>query len=143
MALKTGFAVLALGMMLLGSTAAQAKDDSNEKGRFSQQHRHDNRGGNFGVRVDARRHPGPAPVAPRNARGRYELQTVNRWVQGRYERVWVPEVCSERGNRRARVTRCTGGFYEQRWIPARYEPVQEWVWVTFAPGRVHVASAIR
>ncbi|ABF91255.1 hypothetical protein MXAN_6880 [Myxococcus xanthus DK 1622] len=142
MALKTGFAVLAFGMMFLGSTAAHAKDD-NEKSRFSQQHRHDGRGGNFGVHVDARRHPGPAPLPPPHARGRYELQTVNRWVQGRYEQVWVPEVCRERNNRRSRVTRCTGGFYEQRWVPARYEPVQEWVWVTYAPGRVHVASAGR
>ncbi|GHG80104.1 hypothetical protein [Comamonas sp. JC664] len=138
-ALKTVFAVMAFGMLFLGSTAAHARDD-HEKSRHSQQHRHDGRGGDFGVHVDVRRHPGPAPRPPAHARGRYELQTVNRYVEGRYERVWVPEVCSERNNRRSRVTRCTGGFYEQRWVPARYEPVQEWVWVSYGPGRVHVAS---
>ena len=62
--------------------------------------------------------------------GRYELQVVNRWVEGYYQQVWVPEVCKEKNRRHSRVTKCTGGFHEQQWVPGRYEQVQEWVWVT-------------
>lgn len=69
------------------------------------------------------RPPRPWP----NHHGRYELQTVQRWVPGRYESVWVPESCRFRP--RLGRTVCQGGFYDQRWVPGHYETVQEWVWV--------------
>jgi hypothetical protein len=107
-------------------------------------------GGNGYVEVhvhgSACRHgPEPRPP-PRAPRGRYELQTVNRYVEGRRERVWVPEVCEERHRRRSRVTKCTGGYYDERWVPARYEQVQEWVWVPYghhggwSGNRAHAAT---
>ena len=167
MALKTGIASLVLGTLLFGSTAALAEDgnvrdwanqeaarrqsgDNNYRDDRRDRHndRDDRRGGGYvevHVHGDACRH-GPAPLPPPKARGRYELQTVNRYVEGRHERVWVPEVCKERHNRRSRVTKCTGGFYEQRWVPARYEQVQEWVWVSHGHNggwngnRTHAAS---
>ncbi|MCP3139827.1 hypothetical protein [Pyxidicoccus xibeiensis] len=160
MALKIGFAVLTLGTMLLGSTAAQAEEKKGVNDWAHQEaerrggNHHDDRGHGGGngyghvevhVHRDDCRH-GPAPLPPPRARGRYELQTVNRWVEGRHERVWVPEVCEERHRRRSRVTRCTGGFYENRWVPARYEQVQEWVWVSYGrdggyrSNRTHAAS---
>ncbi len=77
-----------------------------------------------------RHDPAPQPP-PRAPRGRYELQTVSRWEEGRYERVWVPEVCKEKYRRHSRVTKCTGGYYEQSWVPGRYVQTQEWVWVTY------------
>ncbi|MFP2912657.1 hypothetical protein ACLESD_48135 [Pyxidicoccus sp. 3LFB2] len=120
------------------------RDDRHDDRR---DHHDDRRGGGYvevHVHGDACRH-GPAPLPPPKARGRYELQTVNRYVEGRHERVWVPEVCKERHNRRSRVTKCTGGFYEQRWVPARYEQVQEWVWIPHNGGwnggnRTHAAT---
>ena len=170
MALKTGLASLVLGTLLFGSTAALAEDDSvrdwaNEEAALRQSddnyrndrrdrrddrrdHRDDRQGGGY-VEVhahgDACSH-GPAPLPPPRARGRYELQTVNRYVEGRHERVWVPEVCRERQRRHSRVTKCHGGYYEERWVPARYEQVQEWVWVShghnggWRGNRAHAAS---
>ncbi len=65
-------------------------------------------------------------------RGRWELQTFNRWVEGRYDQVWVPEQCQNIPNRwrpfAPRVV-CQPAHYESRWIPGRYEQVQQWVWV--------------
>ncbi|WP_241758957.1 hypothetical protein [Pyxidicoccus parkwayensis] len=167
MALKTGIASLVLGSLLFSSTAALAEDGSvrdwanqeasrrtnntnptneyrNDR-RDDRDYRDDRRGGHVEVHVhsDACRH-GPAPMPPAQARGRYELQTVNRYVDGRYERVWVPEVCNERYGRRGRVTRCTGGYYDQQWVAGHYEAVQEWVWVSYDNGgwrnRAHPAS---
>ncbi|MFP2928050.1 hypothetical protein ACLESO_23185 [Pyxidicoccus sp. 3LG] len=146
MALKIGFAVLALGTMLLGSSVAQADDKGVTD--LANQEAAKRRGGGY---HDDRGHGGyrPAPRPPPQARGRYEMQTVNRWVEGRNERVWVPEVCQERYNRRSRVTKCTGGYYENRWVPGRYEQVQEWVWVPYGnnggwgSSRTHAASYVR
>jgi hypothetical protein len=79
-------------------------------------------------------HPAPTPPPPEPPRhrwprqqGRYELQTVQRWVPGHYEQVWVERDC--RYKPRRNVTKCTGGYYDQRWVPGYYQPVQEWVWV--------------
>lgn len=168
MALKTGIASLVLGTLLFGSTAALAEDGSvrdwanqeasrrqNGGGNSRNDNRYDDRrddrnhgGGNGYVEVHvhgASCHHGPAPRPPPQARGRYELQTVNRYVDGRYERVWVPEVCKERHHRRGHVTKCKGGYYDQRWVPGHYEPVQEWVWVSYGHdggwrNRPHAAS---
>jgi hypothetical protein len=67
-----------------------------------------------------------------NRNGRYELRTVQKWVAGRYEQVWVPQDCSDRSRRY--IMKCQEGRYEQRWVPGHYEKVQEWVWVP-APRR--------
>lgn len=137
MAFKTVMASLALGVMALGSTAAHADDT------------HGKRRGNSFIEVHIHGpdcHHGPAPLPPPQARGRYEMQTVNRWVEGRYEQVWVPEVCETRHKRHKRVTRCTEGHYEQRWVEGRYAQTQEWVWVPYGQDdgwrsrRTHAAS---
>ncbi|MCE9670931.1 hypothetical protein LY474_24280 [Myxococcus stipitatus] len=136
MAFKTAIATLALGTLFFGSTAAQAADGS-VRDWASQQSRRDDRRDNhrdyYEAHVHTRDcHHAPAPRPPPRAQGRYELQTVNRWVEGRYERVWVPEVCTEqRRGRHGRVTRCTEGHFEQRWVPGRYERATEWVWVSY------------
>jgi len=67
-------------------------------------------------------------------RGRWELQTFNRWVEGRYDQVWVPQQCQTANNpgqwgRWGRRVFCQPAHYESRWIPGRYEQVQQWVWV--------------
>jgi len=84
-------------------------------------------------------HPAPTPPPPEPPRhrwpresGRYELQTVQRWVPGHYEQVWVEREC--RYKPRRNMTKCTGGYYDERWVPGYYQPVQEWVWVR---GRRH------
>ncbi len=69
-----------------------------------------------------------------NRRGRWELQTFNRWVEGRYDQVWVPEQCQTANNpgrwgRWGGRVFCQPAHYESRWIPGRYEQVQQWVWV--------------
>jgi len=74
--------------------------------------------------------------------GRYELRTVNQWIEGRHERTWVAEHCWEKerpgrrhGHRRNHhryhrtVTVCEPGHYESRWVPGYYQPVQQWVFV--------------
>ncbi len=87
-------------------------------------------------RVEYRhRRPDPRP------NGRYEMRTVNQWVEGRHEQVWVAERCWERekpgrrrghgrhGKHRRTVTVCEPGRYEARWVPGYYAPVQQWVFV--------------
>ncbi|WP_240360155.1 hypothetical protein [Pyxidicoccus caerfyrddinensis] len=127
-------------------------DRRNDRHDDRRDNRYDDRnhgGGNGYVEVHVHGsacHHGPAPMPPPQARGRYELQTVNRYVDGRNDRVWVPEVCKERYTRRGHVTKCTGGFYENRWVPGHYEAVQEWVWVSYGNdggwrnNRAHAAS---
>lgn len=136
MAFKTAVASLVLGMVAFGSTTAQAAEvEVGFRVGGVQVHMHS----------DSCRHS-PAPLPPPQARGRYELQTVSRYVEGGVERVWVPEVCKERYRRHARITKCTGGYYEERRVPGRYEQVQEWVWVPYTHDdgwrsrRAHAAS---
>jgi hypothetical protein len=157
MALKTGIASLVLGSLLFGSTAALADDNESVSdwarqegerrrngGDYRDDRRHDHDDDRYERRNDRRGrgyvevhvhgsscNHGPAPLPPPRARGRYEIQTVSRYVEGRYEQVWVPEVCKERQRRYSRVTKCRGGYYEQQWVPGRYEQVQEWVWVPY------------
>lgn len=119
MALKTGLFSLALGALLLGSTA-QAADALGEHDASSVVAQ--------GFRGSRYGHPSS------NRNGRYELQMVKKWVAGRYEQVWVPQDCSDRSRRY--IMKCQQGHYEQRWVPGHYEKVQEWVWVS-APRRGH------
>jgi hypothetical protein len=58
---------------------------------------------------------------------------VNKWVPGRYEQVWVEQNCKYKPRRN--VTKCYGGYYDQRWVEGYYQTVQEWVWVPARYGR--------
>lgn len=120
MALKTGLFSLALGALLLGSTAQAAEHDA------SSVVAQDLRGPRYGQGGYNDHGSWREPPAP-NRNGRYELQTVKKWVAGRYEQVWVPQDCSDRSRRY--IMKCQEGRYEQRWVPGHYEKVQEWVWV--------------
>lgn len=69
---------------------------------------------------------------PPQPSGHYELRTVNQYVPGRYDQVWVPGSCIEKrhgrwGHKVKQI--CNAGYYSQRWIPERYEQIQKWVWV--------------
>jgi len=125
MNLKTGIFSLALGTLLLGSTAMaddnQFQPQWNNHGAPIQVH----------VHTGACRH-GPQPTPPQHQQGRYELRTVQQWVPGRYEQVWVPQQCNYKPRRG--VTKCRGGYYDQRWVEGRYQAVEQWVWV---PSRWH------
>jgi hypothetical protein len=87
---------------------------------------------------NAGRYDGHSASGVPSHRGRYESRTVNRWVPGRSVSVWVPESCSWRGGGRHHHHRpkfCVAAHYEQRWVPAHYEQVQEMVWVpAYQPG---------
>lgn len=67
--------------------------------------------------------------------GRYELRTVQRFVQGQYQQVWVPEQCSlrerQRGWWRQAAQVCVPAHYDQQWVPGHSESTQQWVWVQF------------
>ena len=72
--------------------------------------------------------------------GRYQLRTVQRFVQGQYQQTWVPEQCSFRERHRGWYSQaaqvCVPAHYEQQWMPGHYESAQQWVWVPFH-GRGH------
>ncbi len=132
MALKTGLSLLALGALLLGSTAARADDtqgwDHDRSAPVHDATTFHYGGAGFEVHVHTGGcDHGPQPQPPPRQRGHYELQTVQRWVEGYHTQVWVPEQCHYKPHRN--VTKCRGGYYEQQWVPGRYETVQEWVWV--------------
>jgi hypothetical protein len=151
MALKTGFSILALGALLFGSSAAFA-DDNNGWAPVEQDetarsfhgddwNNHNTRGGGFEVHVHTGGcNHGPQPQPPPRQRGHYELQTVQRWVPGYHQQVWVPEECRYKPHRNVR--KCWGGYYEQQWVPGRYETVQEWVWVSAPRRGRHYASPV-
>jgi hypothetical protein len=132
MMLRHGLFTLALSALLLAPVAAQADDsqwgrhDASPVGQPSQGGQHLHTGGCY--------HPAPTPPPahpPRSHRprqsGGYELQTVQKFVPGHYEQVWVEQNCRYRPRRN--VTKCEGGHYEQRWVEGYYQSVQEWVWV--------------
>jgi hypothetical protein len=141
--LQHGLFTLALSALLLAPAAARAQD-----GRWGGQHdaspvgdsraeQHIHGGGCY--------HPAPTPPPAQPPRsqwprqqGRYELQTVQRWVEGRYEQVWVEQTCKYKPRRNR--TKCEGGYYEQRWVPGYYQTVQEWVWVPARHGHRYVAT---
>lgn len=156
MALKTGFSTLVLGTLLLGSSAALADGthgwtqtqgsagwsvEVSVGNRAPSQWQHEEV--HSGTAYQAHVHTGgcnhaPAPRPPPRQDGRYELQTVQRWVEGYHSQVWVPERCDYKPRRN--VTKCRGGYYEQQWVPGRYETVQEWVWVPAPRWNQHRAA---
>jgi hypothetical protein len=130
MALKTGFFSLALGALLLGSTAQAA--DAWAEHDASPVVTQDFRGNGQDWGSQGKREYRRAPAPPSHQNGRYELRQVQKWVEGRYDQVWVAQDCRE-GSRRY-IKKCEPGRYEQRWVPGHYEQVEEWVWVP-APRR--------
>jgi hypothetical protein len=133
MALKTGISTLALGALLFSSTTVLAQDFNGQQGWHDADAPSQQWNDDHGVE----RNHGPIPPPPAHERGRYELQTVQRWVPGHSERVWVPEQC--RTGRWGR-SHCQAGYYEQQWVAGRYEQLQEWVWVRAPRWGGHRAS---
>ncbi|MBN9682047.1 MULTISPECIES: hypothetical protein [unclassified Corallococcus] len=154
MAFKLGLATLAFGAMLLGSSTSFAADwrgptradaqwggqqrynggwDSAPQGQAFRYDNDDAKTRRFMGCRGPNCNYGPMP-RPVDSRGRYELQTVERWVPARYEQVWVPEQCVSRG-RHGRHTRCTPGYYDQRYVAGGYQAVTEWVWVPYGGRR--------
>jgi hypothetical protein len=142
--LQHGLFTLALSSLLLAPVAARA-----EGSRWGGQQHEASAVGDS--RAEQHFHTGgcyhPAPTPPQaepprsqwpRQQGRYELQTVQKWVEGRYEQVWVEQTC--RYKPRHHRTKCQGGYYEQRWGPGYYQPVQEWVWVPARRGHYAVAT---
>lgn len=100
---------------------------------------HDDGVPSLGVGVEVHMHGpncnhGPPPAGAPTRDGRYELRTVQKWVPGHYERVWVPERCRTQHKHRGHVTRCRGGYYDQVFRPGQYVTAQEWVWVPYGRG---------
>lgn len=54
------------------------------------------------------------------------------WVDGFWTKDYVPERCVRRG-RHGRKVKCVSAHYVDRWEPGRYEQVEKWVWVPYAP----------
>lgn len=127
MALKNGFFSLALGALLLGSTA-QAADLQAEHAASSVEAQSQNfRGGYPPPGNSGSRYRNPRPAPPANQQGRYELKLVKKWIPARYEQAWIPQECKYKPRRNQ--TKCVGGYYEQKLVPGHYEQVEEWVWV--------------
>lgn len=101
------------------AASADRDEDGGDHRRQPSAHLHDSE-----CRHQHRVEPPPRP--PPSREGRYELRTVQQWVEGRHEQVWVPERC--RYERNGRV-KCRSGFYEERYVPGRYESFEQWVWV--------------
>lgn len=90
----------------------------------------------------------PSYPGHRRRGGRYEQRPVQRWVEGRYQQVWVPEQCTtysrgqggwrHNGWRHGGRTVCRPGYYDQRWVPGHYQTVMQWVWVPYRGGRFHI-----
>ena len=129
MMLRNGLFTLALSALFLAPVAARADDwgrhDASPVGQPSQGAQHILPGGGYRPAPPPPAHP-PRSNRPHQA-GRYELQTVRKFVPGHYERVWVEQNCKYRPRRN--VTKCEGGHYEQRWVEGYYQSLQEWVWV--------------
>ena len=150
MDLKTGIFSLALGALLLGSTARaddtqQLQAPHNADAQVQSQGFRgtqtyswgNNNGGdrrNDRLPFEDRRpdgryyHRTPQPPAPRDQRGSYQLKLVEQYVPGHNEQVWVPQDCGY-GSRRG-PAQCRGGYYAQQWVADHYETTEQWVWVS-------------
>lgn len=117
MDLKRTLLTLITGASLMAPVAVFADYDGD---RYERDHRH-----------GSSCNHGPAPLPPPyEQRGRYEIRTVRTWVEGQWVRDWVPDRCVEK--RHGRI-KCKGGHYVDRWVPGRYELLEKWVWVPYAP----------
>jgi len=109
---------------MVGATAAHADD-------FGYREYH-NAAPALGARGCATR---PQPQL-QQGQGRYEWQTVQRWVPAQSTQVWVEGRCvTKRHGRHGRFehTRCVPGRYETVVTPGHYETTQDWVWVAYSP----------
>jgi hypothetical protein len=145
MALKTGIFSLALGALLLGSTAqaddtqqfqdqqddtqvqAQGFRGGDNQPRDNDDNRQYGRGPDQDRGSHGRYRRMPQPQPPQNQQGRYELKLMQQWTAGRYEQVWVPQDCHYKP--RWGASKCRDGYYDQQWVAAHYETVEQWVWV--------------
>lgn len=126
MNLKPGILSLLLGAVLFSAGSASADDD--RRGERRDHDRRDGRPGLINVHVHgAGCHHEPEPVS--RPGGRYELRTVQNWVPGHHERVWVPEQCHTKYKKHGRRTVCRDGYYDERWVEGYYQDVEQWVWV--------------
>lgn len=137
MHLKKLLMSLGAGAFLLSPAIALADHDDDDRrwrdrdDRYSQpQHPAgvvDPYGGSSHVHGSSCQHA-PQPPPSSQASGRYEVRTVQQWVEGRWVRDYVPETCVSKG-RRGRKMKCRGAHYVDRWVPGYYDNVQQWVWV--------------
>ena len=145
MAFHHGLFTLAFSALLLAPAAVRADDDHDDDYRWGDQHDAsavgDDTRAEHHIHTGSCYHPAPTPPPPEpprsrwpRQRGRYELQTVRKWVPGHYEQVWVEQVCKYKHKPHRYVTKCRGGYYEQRWVPGYYQTAQEWVWVPVRHG---------
>ena len=120
--------------------------------RYDVNGRYDGNGIKLGIHIHTSncRHT-PEPVARPQDQGRYELQTVKRWVPGYEERVWVAEQCTTtteyknkknngKGKKKGHskqttktTTVCEPGHYETRQVAGYYVNEEQWVWVSAPP----------
>jgi hypothetical protein len=159
MALKNGIFTLALGALLMGSTA-MAQDtyghDDAQMQAFqapppgSETNAQGFHGGdNSGYRWDRERddrerrryRPGRVEAHVHSAYCNHSQQPQPpQYQQGRYElryeQQWVPGYYHQvwvpqecKYKPRRGVTKCRDGYYEQQWVPGHYENVEKWVWV--------------
>lgn len=129
MALKNGIFTLALSALVFIPVAATAAD-----GSWGPEHRATPIAVGEPAPGRSSYRPPPPPARPSHAQsrdGRYELQTVQTNVPGRYDRVWVAEQCTYV---RRHVRSCEPAHYEQRWVPGYTETSQQWVWVPYGRG---------
>jgi hypothetical protein len=76
--------------------------------------------------------PVERPMPPTHSgQGRYELRTMQRWVEGQWQQVWVPEQCVTRQRGWKTRVRCQPGYYDSRWTPGHYVTAQQWVWIPY------------
>lgn len=134
MNLKRYILSLAVGAGLLVPALALADGDRHE--RRHRDHRHDSHCGHHATPVP------PQPPMTSQPTGRYELRTVQKWVDGHYVRDWVPETCVYKGKKRRKV-KCTEGYYTDRFVPGHYQNVEEWVWVDYGRPRFGVQVSAR
>lgn len=137
MNMKTLLLSLGAGAFLLSPAIAFA-DDDDRRDRHDRTDRHSqyqhpagavNPYGQHHVHGSGCYHaPAPQPPPSSQPRGRYELRTVQQWVEGRWVRDWVPERCVYKGRKRHKM-KCTEGHYVDRWVPGYYDDVEQWVWV--------------
>lgn len=75
--------------------------------------------------------PAPPSGVPAQT-GRYELQTVQTWVPGRYEQVVIPGQCFTNQKGHHAKTACSPDRVENRWVEGYYQTTQQYVWVDYS-----------
>ena len=118
MDLKHSLFTLLTGAALIAPAAAFADHDDDREWWVDHQH------------TSSCHHTPMPPPPPGVQPGRYEIRTLQQWVEGRWVRDWVPQSCEYKHHGRVK---CRGGYYVDRWLPGHYEQVEKWVWVPYSP----------